>query len=241
MMFAETFMEYAGRRNYKRKRVYSTRRAKTKRRGRTYLAYGTYNPSWRRNITTEKKFFDFTVSDGVVAAAGGITATINNIAQGTTESTRVGRKIVIHQIYWKMNCFLNDVDAAATPEDGEILRIILYLDKQCNGATATVTGVLETSDDLSFRNLANVGRFDILHDTTVNLNRSGLGSDGAGLVSSNGLAKRLRYSKRCNIPIEFDSTTGAITEITSNNLGVLLISRNGTAGFLSKFRLRFTD
>ena len=49
------------------------------------------------------------------------------------------------------------------------------------------------------------------------------------------------FYKTCNMPIEYDSTTGAITEIRSNNIGVLLLSRNGVCTFGSKFRVRFSD
>ena len=47
--------------------------------------------------------------------------------------------------------------------------------------------------------------------------------------------------KRVDIPIYYSGSTGVITEVQSNNLGVLLISKGGHAVFESKMRIRFDD
>ncbi len=189
----------------------------------------------------ERKFHDVDFDDAVVASGGTVTASINLIPQGVTEKTRVGRKATLKTIQWNYTVSLPEVDAVADPAGGDILRVILFMDKQCNGATATVTGILESADYQSFLNLANSGRFRILSDKRHSLNYTTLASDGAGVVSSAQVQREHTLYKSCNIPLEFDATTGAITEIRSNNVGVLLISKNNLAGFASKFRMRFTD
>ncbi len=189
----------------------------------------------------ELKFFDRDLDDTPITTAGAITDSINKIAQGVTEVTRVGRKCTIKSINWRFLVWLPEQDAVADPLAPDSVRIILYIDKQTNGATAAVTDILETASWLSFRNLANTARFNVLMDKTTSINFLGLGSDGAGVVSQTQVNKSLTFFKKCNVPIEFDGTTGAITEIRSNNLGVLLISSNGTANFSSKIRVRFSD
>ena len=189
----------------------------------------------------ELKFHDVDLDDTVVASAGAITPSINLIAQGVTEVTRVGRKCTITNVNWRMNYSMPQVDAQATPGAGDILRIILYVDKQANKATAAITDILESADYQSFRNLANVSRFNLLVDKTVGLNYMGLASDGTGVVSQGLMIRPHDLYRKLSLPIEFSAGTGAITEITSNNLGVLLISKNGLCGFNSKFRLRFSD
>ncbi len=189
----------------------------------------------------EMKFLDTTVDVVSVAASGEITDTINVIAQGVTESQRIGRKCTIRSIQWNYQMVLPARDALATPGNGDTLRAIIYLDKQCNGATATVTDILETATWQSFRNLANQGRFTILYDKQTNLNYLTLGSDGAAVISSCIMVRSYKFSKKCAIPIEFDSTTGALTEMRSNNIGVLLISSTGTCNLNSQFRLRYSD
>ncbi len=208
---------------------------------RTSGYYGKF-PQGQTVSGGELKFFDLDIDDAVVAASGVIAQdSCNKIAQGVTEVQRVGRKCTIKAVNWRYLLILPQQDAQATPAPGESIRVIVYLDKQCNGATATNTGILESADFQSFNNLANKNRFTILMDKTHSVNYNTLGSDGAGVISSNQVLKNYQWYKKCNIPIEFDAATGAITEIRSNNIGVLLVSQNGTVGFFSKMRLRFTD
>ncbi len=203
---------------------------------RTTGFYGRYAPG-----TGELKFHDVAVDDAVVPTAGAILDSINLIPQGVTEKTRVGRKCVIRSINWRFNYSLPAQADQADIGTGETIRIIMFLDKQCNGATATVLGILETADYQSFNNLANKGRFRTLMDRTYPLNRINSVTDGASTSSSALLTYCDTFFKKVNIPIEFDNTTGAITEIRSNNVGVLFITQAGVAGFNSNVRVRFSD
>lgn len=200
-----------------------------------YGRYAPVNPG-----SMELKFHDVDLDDAVIAAGANVTASINLIAQGVTESTRVGRKCTIKAINWRYSVTLPSINAGTGTAEGDTVRVILYLDKQANGATAANTDVLESADYQSFNNLANKGRFKIMHDKTYSLNYAALGSDGTTMDAAAVRCDDAFY-KKMSIPIEFDSTTGAITEIRSNNFGVLLCSANGVAGFASKFRLRFSD
>lgn len=204
---------------------------------------GGYYGRFAGKADGELKFFEQVVDDATVAQGGTIqtAGSINDIPQGVTESTRVGRKCTIKSIHCRMLISLPTQDANATPALGDSLRYVLYMDKQCNGATAAVTDIFEQNDFHSFRNLANSGRFVILKDTIYNINYAGLASDGAGVVSQGSVTKQLKFNVKCNAPIEFNSTTGAITEIRSNNFGVCLFSSSGVLGFFSNMRLRFSD
>ncbi len=222
------------------KRRKTTHQPSTNNRGytRTSGYYGRYAPTGG-----ELKFHDVDVDDAVIAQNGVIqnTGTINIIAQGTTESTRVGRKCVIKSILWKYNLGLV-TSASLTIKD--TVRMIVYLDRQCNGATAAasgITGILLTDDYQSFLNLANSGRFKILYDKTHALNIVGGGGNGTANDSAPYHINRTFY-KSCNIPLEFNSTAGALTEIRSNNIGIVTFSKEGSVSVLdSKIRLRFSD
>ncbi len=189
----------------------------------------------------ENKFFDVVTDDAGISAAGTITDSVNKIGQGITEKTRIGRKITITNIAWKYDILLSAATAANVT--AEQVRVILYLDKQCNGAAAAVTDVLETDDYNSYRNLANISRFNILMDKVYTL----IASSGSGRGATDTLAfgedlVQDTYFKRVNIPIEFNSTAGAIGEIRSNNIGILLLSKTGAiTEFNGNMRLRFSD
>ncbi len=189
---------------------------------------------------SESKFHDVDLDDAVVATTGAITDSICKIPQGVTEKTRVGRKCTITQINWRWNITLPEVDAVADPSPGDVIRMIMYLDKQANGAAAAATDILVSDNYLAFNNLANSQRFQTLMDKKFTINYGALASDGAGVVSSPSVTRSGRFHKRCNIPLEFNSTTGAIGEIRSNNIGVLLISVANQLAFTSKIRLRFS-
>lgn len=186
----------------------------------------------------EMKFHDVDLDDAVIAAGANVTATINIIPQGVTEIQRIGRKCTIRSINWRFNITLSPGTTSANTSD--TVRVLLYLDKQANKATAASTDVLESADFQSFNNLANKKRFRTLMDRTYKITASAGGGDGTtedyGATELNDA-----FFKKVNIPIEWTAGTGAMTEITSSNIGVILLSRAGVAGFTSKFRLRFTD
>ncbi len=189
----------------------------------------------------ELKFHDLDIDDAVIATGGTIAqASCNIIIQGVTEAQRVGRKCTVHKIDWRMHMTLSQT--ATSTETSDTVRVILYLDKQTNGAAATVTGILESDDYQSFNNLANSSRFSILMDRRYDFSApagSGRGSTDTLSYGENTITDT--FHKDCNIPIEYDSTTGAITEQRTNNIGVLLLSHGGFVQFLSKMRLRFSD
>ena len=192
--------------------------------------------------TGELKFHDIDVDDTTVSATGEILngGTVNIIPQGTTEVQRIGRKCTIKSINWRYDIVRNDTTAIW---DVEVVRVILYLDKQANGATATVAGILESTDYQSFNNLANKGRFLTLMDRKHVLKPNAGFGDGTTNAFSDDLVYD-EFFKKCNIVLEYDNsaTTGVLTTIRSNNIGVLLISKLGTGTlFNSKMRLRFSD
>ncbi len=221
-----------------RRRIRWRGKGGTMRRGRGYQRtggfYGRFAP-----LGTELKFWDFGTTDAIIASGAQINnASVNLIPQGVTESTRVGRKCCIKKIGWKFIVYLPQQTAAVSGSDN--VRIMLYLDKQCNGETAVLTDILETASIYSFNNLANSGRFRILMDRTYALNSSAGGGDGV----SEDYAKHTivdSFYKNVNIPLEFSGVTGAITELRSNNIGVITSGGYGLGSLNGTMRIRFSD
>ncbi len=209
---------------------------------RTSGFYGRFSGG-RKGSTQELKFLDVDIDDASIASAGTIVKdTVNVIVQGNTESNRIGRKVVIKKIGWRYN-ISGAVVSSTSASKSETVRLILYLDKQCNGAAATALDILETDDYQSFNQLANTSRFRILMDRTHTLDpKAGAGDGTANDQAGYGMTGS--FYKNCNIPIEYDNsaTTGVLTTIRSNNLGVLILGKEGTIlSMLGNMRLRFTD
>lgn len=190
----------------------------------------------------EHKFFDTTTIAGNVSTIGNIFPSLNLLPQNVSESGRVGRKCVIKSIQWQFRLKLDFVDADTVPRIGDSFRAIVYVDHQCNGSAATTTSILETADWDSFRNLSEINRYSILMDKYYSINYITMSSDGPGLMSMAAVLYPHTWSKmNCNIPLEFSSTTGALGEIRSNNIGILVISENFAVTLEGRTRVRFAD
>jgi len=185
----------------------------------------------------ELKFFD-TTNDFTfdVTAILPATAQLVLIPQGVTESTRVGRKCVIKSIYMKGHATFAPA-AAAT--GFTVVRLWLIMDKQCNGAAAAFTDIFTSQDvAVALRNLSNSSRFVILKAWVWTFNSP------AGVTTAyDSVTKPYAFIKRCNIPLEFSSTTGAITELKSNNIFLAAGADNGDnlVTLHGITRVRFSD
>ena len=187
----------------------------------------------------ELKFHDLDINDAAIATNGTILEdSCNEIPQGVTESQRIGRKCTIRMINWRFQITKSAATASSATTD--IVRVVLYLDKQANGATAAITDILETDDFQSFNQLSNKSRFRTLMDRVYDMNNSSGGGDGT-TEDYGGYTLNDSFYKKVNIPIEFDATSGLMATIRSNNIGVLILSQAGRCTFESKMRLRFSD
>lgn len=192
----------------------------------------------------ELKFLDTVRADATLALAGAvIDDSLNHIPQGNTESERIGRKVVIRGLRLKGR-IKNSPTTAQTTTD-QRYRIIVYCDKQANGATAVVTDILETAVIDSFRNLANVQRFQILYDKTKNMIMPAVAQTAAGTFTTYSCEYGQQFSMKLNLPIEFDNsaTTGVITSIRSNNIGLLAMcsTNDNPPVFAYTVRIRYSD
>ncbi len=188
----------------------------------------------------ELKFHDVDYDDGVVAAGAVVNTagSLTLITQGVTESTRVGRKCTLKSIGCRYDFTLPQI-VDNSPGFGDVMRLIVYQDKQTNKAIAVNTDILETADYQSFNNLSNKGRFVILCDRTVNLNYTAGGADATANSYAGG-AESGTFFKDVNIPLEFNASAGAVADLNTNNVNVMICSKNGVGGFASKWRFRFT-
>lgn len=189
----------------------------------------------RQRSGDEVKFFDTAISTtldatGEVPATGG---QLVLIPQGDTQSTRDGRVCTVRsvQIRGEMNW---------APGAGAIASthgyMFLVQDKQCNGAPAAVTDVF-TSTSLSNNliNMSNSTRFKILKKWVIPFNSP------AGVTTAYGnQVKQIEYYAKCNIPLQFSSTTGVIGELKSNNLFLIAGSTtDDLIAFEGQARVRF--
>jgi len=201
--------------------------------------YGRYGRSAKAmGLKPELKFFDTALSFSFDATAEvPATGQLTLIPQGDTESTRDGRVAYIKSI--QLRGFANFVPGAAAAQSSTVCFLYLVLDTQCNGAAAAITDVFTSNvAGTNLLNLNNSGRFRILKKWVITFNSAA----GATTAFSN-VTKQIEFYKRCNIKVDWSSTTGAITEIRSNNVFLMAGSdgttSDDTVAFVGNARLRF--
>lgn len=214
------------RRRFVKRRKYTRRQAPTHYYGQTQSG--------------ELKFLDTNSDDLVVAVGGAVNTGYNLVAQGVGENQRIGRKMTIKSLSMHINVTMPSEQDVADLSTGDVIRLLVFVDKQANGALPAVTDLLETAVYDSFYNLSNTGRFRFLADEIFIFNRQVASTDGTNTGSTPQMEQYIRRHYKLNLPIEFSDTGGVIADVRTNNLAWLSISKNGIGGILTKGRIRFT-
>lgn len=192
--------------------------------------------------TPEVKFFDsvFAAATIPAGAASLIDASMLEIVNGSGPSARLGRKIRVVRVDYSFSIVLVGSAAILNPD---AYRFDIWLDKQCNGTAATAGDLYMNAGGVpgtcQFRNLSNEKRFKRLVTVTRELNGQ------TGVAVSNALANvGHKYDGTIypKLEIEYEASTGAIADITSNNLFYSWSSDNGTIYcFAVNTRVYFVD
>lgn len=161
------------------------------------------------------------------------------IAQGTTQNSRIGNKMTVYRVRVQGQLSMNATTSAIS---ASYARIVLVLDTQANGTMAAASDVFESTaagvtNLFAFQNMDNVGRFRVLKDKRFKIEvPSYSASDPDGAVTPVKLSHKLK-----DCPIMFSSTTGAVSEIRSNNLFLLWASPTAGVNFQGKTRVYWKD
>ncbi len=213
----------------------------------------------------EKKFYDGLANDTSISAAGTFvdwtadgptadTSSMVDIVQGVKENQRIGRKCTITNIHARLNFeFLTNETASMVNADiaHETIRCMIVWDKQSNGANlGNGDKLLQGNLYNSFRELNNIKKFKVLYDKLVTFNTTAIAAADATtsfiITQVSRLVVRdyqLKVSIKCFIPIEYTATLGAITELSTNNIAMIIWSKHGARMKLtsSPVRFRFID
>lgn len=181
----------------------------------------------------ETKFVD-TAAIVTIPETGRLVSTLNyGILQGDGASTRDGNQVNTSSLIIRA-VFATDVDKVSPSR----VRMIVFWDKQCNGADATVsagagstvalmTASATVDGTLDHRNQLTIRRYDIIYDKVWTLNPQLKLTEAAGTVTDNQIismhiSKRFKLGRR----LYYSASAGAITDIVSNSINVVFISDN---------------
>lgn len=171
------------------------------------------------NNIMELKFNDTFAASQNLTPAGGIFY-LTDIAQGDTASDRTGNEIFPTSVQVRIQFFSAEASVVTTS-----MRVILFWDRQPNGANPVVVGASTTQSLLDTgvitdvmlapRNFNTIERYKILQDHTYTINAQEKNiANTAYIVQS----KYINLVQKLNRQVKYNNTSAAITAAVSNAL-----------------------
>lgn len=177
----------------------------------------------------DDKWQDTVLTFTNIAAAGVVGASyFGTIQLGTGDTSRIGNNVRIQRMR-----ITGQFSDAATGN----YRMLILLDRQCNGAAATVADVLgNAAVNGAYNHNTVVGwggsRFVVLKDLKGNLSLQ---------VSAQNVQKRMFWQYNKDVIVRYSSNAGTVSDVVSNNLVLLFVSDTGTVDFAGELQIKFTD
>lgn len=188
----------------------------------------------------ERKRSDNSFNQTPTRAPGDVYA-LNVMAQGTDNTNRIGRQILLKSFHYKFNwsCTGSNLATVAAYANGSnSLRIAIVYDKQTNQNLPAIDdiwqlGVSVNNNAFLLRNLDNYDRFIILADDMHVISTAG---PNAVTIEKYGTI---------SLPTRYDGIGGTINDVTTGGLYLVVLDMNNTISNRSVLtgmtRVSFTD
>lgn len=157
-------------------------------------------------VNSEMKYVDSSQTGVSISNTGGLYS-LSVMAQGDTQETRQGQKILAKDLLLRGSL---QVNASATSTR---VRMIIGVDKMGNGAYPTTTDILDSASVYAPLDIDDSqGRFVILYDRLYNLE-----TDGKDSVA-------FKIYKKLDFHIAFKGTTATEADIGKNYIWILFLT-----------------
>lgn len=202
------------------------------------------------NDLIELKWYDGYVAPFNISVAG-IQNSLVQMAQGDTASTRTGNSIYTTSVQLRLS--FQSIAASVAPVT---IRVILFWDKQSNGANPIPSGLdnsnslldttLVTDTTIAPRNFNTIERYKIIWDKTFVINpvlatTTVVATGAVSIVMP--IYKVINKVIKVKRNVKYDDPAGAITSIVTNNLAIAYFT-DATANFPqieASYRLYYKD
>lgn len=232
------------RKRYKKKRKYVRKKKKTYTsssigRTRTIGSYGRYARDRELKykdlyMNSSRGFITTPMTTGIVtlsvkeADTGNATQSmLGKIGTGTGPNQRIGRKITIKKI--NLNLFVKMPALTDKDKASQMYRIIIAWDRQWNGSVSEpdIESYLNLPSIDSHRNLEQIKRYIPLYDKTFSMQANiAIRTDTGEKVATQEKQRLHKINLKCDMPIEYSSTTGDAAELKTTNLVGWFIPKN---------------
>ena len=195
---------------------------------------------WQSRGRNELKSIDVSqISVSTVNPNTGNITLLNGVATGTDYTNRIGRKIVMKSLLLRL-IMQPTSGASVDATTGDFVRIMIVLDTQPNGVTATIADVLNNANVYEPLNLNNRDRFKMIVDKCISFSPYTLDSSGK-LATGSPTNKCIKIYKKMNTEVIFNGTGSTIGSIQTGALLILQLSNNQRCGTTFTSRVRFQD
>lgn len=207
----------------------------------------------RKGSGGELKYHDATFTSSPVSLSSQwilMDSCLVKIKKGDGPNERIGRRVTITDIYYKVRLRPTPETVAAadplTAGHPKVGGYMIILDKQCNQAFTTPAMVFEdAAQPLSMNNMTNTQRFHTYkrHLQTMQPAGAGVFTDVSEFVAIPLEGFLDEGHIKCNITVTYDNTAGAVdhTNVMTNNLVLMAVSPDATDLLDFRLRLRYKD
>lgn len=174
-------------------------------------------------INSEEHYKD--ISNNTTFTSAGDIQFLSGIAQGDTDITRSGNKVLLKDILFRVNINSNSATQNTT------VRMILFVDKECDGANPTVAQLLTSASPLSPLNMDFSKRFVIISDKLMSFSNTGQQE------------RTFKIYKTLNFHALFDGNLVTVADAKENHIFALFISDTAAnnPGYSYTSRIKFYD
>lgn len=174
---------------------------------------------------------------------------LNGIGIGDSMEQREGMKYILKSVYIRGTLIQDVIDDSATCFDPGIVRLVVFIDKQTNGAQCASTicfddDLVATDETLVLRRIEYTHRCKVLYDKVHVLRRPfAMRDDVAGppcTAALAGVVKPFIIYKKMNLPVQCISGGGStVADIVDNSVHVAVVSREAGCKIAYQSRVRF--
>lgn len=225
----------------KRARTTSTPSRRPKKQFKSRHGYSSVARTRGGAVRGEMKYFD-TEADGTVPSSATWASTMTDPATfntlcvpqvGAGVNQRIGKGVKIMKIKIKGTLIYPNAEGSGSSVPSTVMRILLVQDKQTNssqmtGAQLMTAGSTDQLAPLTFQNIDNFGRFQVLKDKTVTLEDPNLAGTDV-LHDINGKIRTFKINHKFKFPVNvrFNATNGGtVADIVDNSFHVLMNCNN---------------
>jgi len=154
--------------------------------------------------------------------------------QGDDISNRRARKVFVKKIRICGRINMPEYTASATSPASPVIRILVFMDKQSNGAQVSPATLMASGDGSQaghmFQSTAGFGRFKVFKDKSYVLNPTAVyGPSTGALIGGGAVCREFSFTIKPNVWVNYNATNGGtVADIIDNSFHLACLTNRNT-------------